>query len=93
MTTKVYTEEVLPACLQDLKDHGLTFCQDADSVYIAKATEAWAKKNGLNLITFPGVLPDFFILESIAHPLKRKFHSRRQGNGTSPPSSRPAGIE
>jgi hypothetical protein len=77
MTTKAYTEEVLPACLQDLKDRGLTLCQDADSAHTAKATEAWAEKNGLNLITLPGVSPDFSILESMAHPLKRKFHSRR----------------
>jgi hypothetical protein len=77
MTTKVYTEEVLPACLQDLKDRGLTLCQDANSAHTAKATKAWAKKNGLNLITLPGVSPDLSILESMAHPLKRTFHSRR----------------
>jgi hypothetical protein len=77
MTIKVYIKEVLPACIQDLKDRGLTLCQDADSAHTAKGTEAWAKKNGLSLITLPGVLPDFSILESMAHPLKRTFHSRR----------------
>ena len=33
----------------------------------------WAKQNSLSLITVPGVSPDFSILESIAHPLKKKF--------------------
>jgi hypothetical protein len=77
MTSKVYTEVILPSILQDLKDRGLTLCQDADSAHDSKETKAWAKKNSLRLITLPGVSPDFSILESMAHPLKRMFHSKR----------------
>ena len=38
MTTKMYTEVILPQLLEELKDQSLTLCQDADSVYISKAT-------------------------------------------------------
>jgi hypothetical protein len=77
MTSKVYTEEILPSILQDLKDQGLTLCQDPDSAHDSKETTAWAKKNSLDLITLPGLSPDFSILESMAHPLKQIFHSKR----------------
>lgn len=77
MTTKVYTEDILPALLKDFQDQGLTLCQDADSAHTSKTTIAWAKKHGLPLLTLPGVSPDLSILESLAHPLKKAFHSRR----------------
>jgi len=77
MTTKVYTETILPAILDDFTSQGLTLCQDADSAYTSKATIAWAQKHGLSLLTLPGVSPDLSILEIEAHPVKRKFHSRR----------------
>jgi hypothetical protein len=77
MTTKVYIEEVLPKVINELKERGLTLCQDADSAHTSKATLAWAEKHDLPLITLPGVSPDFSILESMAHPLKRKFHAKR----------------
>jgi hypothetical protein len=73
MTTKVYTEVILPAVLGDLKERGLTLCQDADSAHDSKETKAWAKKNSLDLITLPSVSPDFSILESMAHPLSVLF--------------------
>jgi hypothetical protein len=82
MTTKVYTEVILPAILEDLKERGLTLCQDADSAHDSKDTKAWAKRNGLDLITLPGVSQDFSILESMAHPLKRAFHSKRCASET-----------
>ena len=37
----------------------------------------WAEQYYLPIITLPGVSPDFSICESIAHPLKRAFHSKR----------------
>jgi hypothetical protein len=77
MTTKVYLRDVLPQLTDELKDQGLTLCQDADSAYDSKATLAWAKKHAFPLLTLPGVSPDFSILESMAHPLKKAFHSKR----------------
>lgn len=77
MTSKVYTEVILPQLLEELTDQGLTLCQDADSAHNSRVTIAWAKKHNLSLLTLPGVSPDFSILESMAHPLKRAFHSKR----------------
>lgn len=77
MTTKVYIEQVLPQLVPELLAKGLTLCQDADSAHRSIETLAWAKEHKLLLLTLPGVSPDFSILESMAHPLKRKFHSRR----------------
>jgi hypothetical protein len=77
MTTKVYTTVVLPLLRDELLDQGLTLCQDADSAHTSKATLKWARDNHISLITLPGVSPDFSILESMAHPLKRKFHAKR----------------
>ena len=77
MTTKVYTTMVLPLLRDELLDQGLTLCQDADSAHTSKATLKWAKDNHISLITLPGVSPDFSILESMAHLVKRKFHAKR----------------
>jgi hypothetical protein len=51
ITTKVYTKVILPQLMQELKDQGLTLCQDADSAHNSKATLAWAKENDLPLLT------------------------------------------
>ena len=40
MTTKCYTETILPTLVEDLTSRGFTLCQDADSAYISKATTA-----------------------------------------------------
>jgi hypothetical protein len=77
MTIIVYTSVILPQVLEDLQERGLTLCQDADSAHTSKTTLAWAKQHNLPLITLPGVSPDFSILESMAHPLKKAFHARR----------------
>jgi hypothetical protein len=77
MTTEVYTKVVLPSLQDKLLDQGLTLCHNADSAHTSKATVKWAKDNGVSLITLPGVSPDFSILESMAHPIKRKFHAKR----------------
>jgi hypothetical protein len=45
--------------------------------YLSEGTKAWAEEHNLPLLTLPGVSPDFSILESMAHPLKRLFHSKR----------------
>ena len=36
MTKEVYTERILPSIIDDLKDRGLTLCQDADSAHTSK---------------------------------------------------------
>jgi len=77
MTTKVYIEVVLPLLKEELQDQGLTLCQDADSAHTSRSTLKWAKENNLRLLTLPGVSPDFSILESMAHPLKKAFHAKR----------------
>jgi len=77
MTTKFYTEVILPQLLNDFQAQGLTLCQDADLAHTSKTTIAWAKKYNLPLITLPGVSPDLSILKSQAHPLKKAFYARR----------------
>jgi hypothetical protein len=77
MTTKVYTEQILPQLENDLKSRGLTLCHDKDSAHDSKGTEAWIKEHNLSVITLPGVSPDFSIFESMACTLKRKFHTKR----------------
>ena len=77
MTTEVYIQYVLPSIRDELLDQGLTLCHDADSAHTSKATINWVKDNRIPLITLPGVLPDFSILEAMAYPIKRKFHAQR----------------
>jgi hypothetical protein len=77
MSSKVYTEVILPAIKDDLLSQGLTLIQDADSAHTCKATTAYIQKQGLSVITLPGVSPDLSILESMANPIKRRFHARR----------------
>jgi hypothetical protein len=77
MSTKVYTQEVLPAIKQDLLDYGLTLWQDKDSAHDSKGAKTWFEKNGIPYITSPGNSPDFSIFESYAQKLKRQFHEER----------------
>jgi hypothetical protein len=76
MTIKVYIEVILPMIKKELQDRGLTLYQDADSAHKSQATLTWAKENDIPLITLPGVSPDLSILETMAHPLKKKFHAK-----------------
>lgn len=76
MNTDCYIKDLLPQLLDDFKDLGLTLGQDVDSAHNSAATKAWAKKNGLPLITLPGLSLDFSIMESMAGELKKKFHAR-----------------
>lgn len=77
MTTKVYTQEILPAIKDDLLSQGLTLWQDKDSAHDSNSTKAWFQKNNVPYITSPGNSPDLSIFESYAHPLKKLFHTRR----------------
>ena len=77
MTTMVYIKVILPAIKEDLEREGLTLCQDADSAHTSKATLKYAEDSSIKLITLPKVSPDFSICETMARPLKRKFHARR----------------
>jgi hypothetical protein len=77
MTSKVYMEVILPAIKDNLLSQGLTLIQDADSAYTCKATTTYIQKQGLYIITLPSVSPDLSILESMANPIKRKFHAQR----------------
>ncbi|CZR68709.1 uncharacterized protein PAC_18608 [Phialocephala subalpina] len=74
MTSKVYID-ILDQLRGDLQ--GITLWQDKDSAHDSKATTDWAKKHGIKLLTSPGNSPDLSIIESMAHPIKKKFHSRR----------------
>ena len=77
MTTKVYTQEILPVIKDDLLSCGLTLWQDKDSTHDSNSTKAWFKKNNIPYITSPGNSPDLSIFESYAHPLKKLFHKRQ----------------
>ena len=77
MTTNVYTEIILPAILDDLLDRGLTLYQDKYSAHKSNTTITWPKNHNLPLITAPGASPDFSMIESQAHSLKRLFHAKR----------------
>jgi hypothetical protein len=77
MNTKVYTGQVLPQLLKKFNTERITLCQDADSVYRLRATIKWAKDYDLDLLTLPGSSPDLLIMESLAHPIKKKFHTIR----------------
>jgi hypothetical protein len=77
MTTKVYTEVILPTLKDELLEQGLTLCHDANSAHTSKATKRYCADIWISLITLPGVSPDFSILESMANPIKRKFHAER----------------
>jgi hypothetical protein len=74
---EVYIEHILPLIIDDLKDQGLSLCQDADSAHTSKLATDWIKANNLPFIILPGVSPNFSILESLAHPVKRAFHAVR----------------
>jgi transposase InsO family protein len=73
MKSDVYIQ-ILSELLPDLQ--GIILYQDKDSAYNSKAITNWAKKNGLDLLILPGKSPDFSIIESIANPVKKLFHSR-----------------
>ena len=79
MSSKCYTEQILPILLNDPKwiRQDLTLIQDGDSGHKAKATKDWAKKNSFKIITLPSNSPDFSIIETMAAPIKRKFHAER----------------
>lgn len=77
INTKAYTQQILPKLLNKFKEEGIVLCQDTDSAHKSEAIIKWAKDNGLELITLPGCSPDFSIIESLAHTIKRKFHSIR----------------
>jgi hypothetical protein len=72
---EVYTEHILPSIIDDLKDRGLSLCQDADSAHTNKLATDQMKANNLPFIILPSVSPDFSILESLAHPVKRTFYA------------------
>jgi hypothetical protein len=74
MNSEVYIQ-ILEELLPDLQ--GITLCQDKDSAYNSQAVTGWAKKHGLDLLTLPGKLSDFSIIESIAQPVKKLFHAKR----------------
>jgi hypothetical protein len=76
MTTKVYTEVVLPLLKEDLWKNNLTLCHNADSAHTSRATEKYCSDTQIHVITLPGVSPDFSVFKAAAHPIKRKFHAK-----------------
>jgi hypothetical protein len=81
MNSRVYIQ-ILSQLLDEFKRDGITLCQDVDSAHKSNVVKDWADKNGFSLITLPGVSPDFSILESMAHPIKKKFHAQRSMDST-----------
>ncbi|PQE09266.1 hmg box protein [Rutstroemia sp. NJR-2017a BBW] len=81
MNSRVYIQ-ILSQLLDEFKRDGITLCQDVDSAHKSNAVKDWADKNGFSLITLPGVSPDFSILESMAHPIKKKVHAQRSMDST-----------
>ena len=54
----------------------MTLCQDKDSAYDSKTVMAWAEEQGIDILTLLGKSPDFSIIESMAHSVKRSFYAR-----------------
>ncbi|TVY53541.1 hypothetical protein LCER1_G004484, partial [Lachnellula cervina] len=77
MTGDAYTQQILPVLLPELQEKGLVLAQDADSAHKSNIVANWAKKHKMPLITLPGLSPDLSIIESMANPVKKKFHSRK----------------
>jgi DDE superfamily endonuclease len=74
MTAEVYVE-ILKELGGDLD--GITLWQDKDSAHDSKVVIDYVKARGLSIITSPGNSPDLSIMETMAHPVKKAFHSRR----------------
>ncbi|KAL5316272.1 hypothetical protein ACEPPN_015317 [Leptodophora sp. 'Broadleaf-Isolate-01'] len=74
MNSEVYID-ILEELGQDLDN--ITLWQDKDSAHDSIAVRDYAKKKGLSIITAPGTSPDLSIMETMAHPIKKAFHSRR----------------
>jgi Ni,Fe-hydrogenase maturation factor len=74
MTSEAYIQ-ILKELGGDL--NGITLWQDKDSAHDSKAVLDYAKERGLSIITSPGNSPDLSIMETMAHPIKKAFHSRR----------------
>ncbi|OCK91456.1 uncharacterized protein K441DRAFT_664741, partial [Cenococcum geophilum 1.58] len=50
---------------------------DVDLAHKLRESLAWAKEWDLKLLILPSLLPDLLIVESLAHPIKKKFHLKR----------------
>jgi hypothetical protein len=77
ITIECYTTQILPALREELINRKLVLCQDANLAYTSPRTAKWAKKHGIDLLNLPSDSPDMSIIESLAHPIKHKFYSRR----------------
>ncbi|OCK90009.1 uncharacterized protein K441DRAFT_666910, partial [Cenococcum geophilum 1.58] len=77
ISSKAYTKQVLPWLLLKFNIKGITLCQDADLAHKLRESLAWAKEWDLKLLTLPSLLLDLSIIESLAHPIKKKFHLKR----------------
>ena len=74
MNTKAYTKQVLPQLLKKFNTKGITLYQDADLAYKLIAIIKQARDYNLDLLTLPSSLPNLLIMESLAHPIKKKFY-------------------
>ncbi|KAH7418803.1 hypothetical protein BKA64DRAFT_564688, partial [Cadophora sp. MPI-SDFR-AT-0126] len=64
----------------DFRSQGLILIHDSDSAHLSKETDNWVKANNLRVLTLPGVSPDFSVFESLAAPLKKRFHAIRSAS-------------
>jgi transposase len=76
MNVEVYIQ-ILEKLKPDLKERGLTLCHNVDSVHKSNKVKQWAKENHIDLLLLPKISPDLSIMETIAHPIKKKFHAQR----------------
>lgn len=74
MTAEVYVK-ILKELGGDLDK--ITLWQDKDSAHDSKVVIDYVKARGLSIITSPGNSPNLSIIETMAHPVKKAFHSRR----------------
>ncbi|PQE18261.1 hypothetical protein CJF30_00010973 [Rutstroemia sp. NJR-2017a BBW] len=81
MNSRVY-KQILSTHLDEFKRDGITLCQDVDSAHKSEETKDWIDEHEFPMITLPGVSPDFSILESMAHPIKKKFHAQKTAGST-----------
>ena len=77
MNSKCDTEQILPQILDDFRFQGLILVHDSDSAHVSEETTRWVEAKNLEVLALPGVSPDFSVFESLAAPLKKRFHTVR----------------
>jgi len=77
MSSKCYTEQILPALKDDLLREGLILCQDGDGSHTTQLVKTYTQDHGLEVLNLPHRSPDLSIFETLANPLKKEFQKER----------------